>query len=108
MELLQVEQLLTRMFNEVLPNQRSAALELGKQLPHRQKGGRTKAVPDEAAGQEINRKISAFIADGLSVGDAQKRVATQEQISERTIRRIWQRPRRFKNSEIGGPTTQNR
>lgn len=85
----QLSRYLTEMMKVTLPGMREAGLDALKQLPRRRGGGRPKEIDEERA-ERICKKIAKHIENGLRTGDAQRRVAAQEGISERAVREAWQ------------------
>lgn len=85
----QLRDFLSDVLFEILPNVREGLLPAIKKLPHRRAGGRKKEVDNERA-YRIRINIAKLYESGVNIGDAQRRVAKQENLSERTVREVWQ------------------
>jgi hypothetical protein len=88
-EVPKAEKFLDALLKQILPAQRASAQNLVKALPPRRTGGPKSTIPSEAKCRQINKEISKLHADGVSLGTAQRRVATKWGKSLRTVQRIW-------------------
>jgi hypothetical protein len=86
----QIELQLQEILKNTLPNMRAGFIEVAKRLPHR-RGGRPRTAPKEGECRQICEEILGLIGKGYETGYAQRRVATNWDLSLRTTERIWHR-----------------
>jgi hypothetical protein len=72
----------------LLPNLRQILVPFAKKLPH-PPGGRPKKLSDPVKRRAIREEIGKLLASGVSLIDAQKRLASREAVGLSTIQRIW-------------------
>jgi hypothetical protein len=83
----------------LLPGMRKLFQESAKLLPHG-RGGRPTLIntPEERA--EICRRIGSLVTEaGLTIGQAQDRLAQQKGVRKRTIERIWRKRKEYAKSD---------
>jgi hypothetical protein len=72
----------------LLPAMRQALLPFARRLPH-PPGGRPRKLADPERREAIRMEIGVFLAKGVTLKDAQRRIADREQVSLGIVQQIW-------------------
>ena len=106
-----VEAFQHKMLYEIIPAIKARYAETARLIPPPPHGGRKKLVPSATECKDICDRITSLIAVGVSTGDAHQRVKDQinrkkskeEELSTRTIQRIWRGRKTAASSSVSEP-----
>ena len=92
----ELEKILT-VCRESLPNLRQNLLGTAKMGPRYRHGGRPKELPDPEQRRKVRDEIKSLRGPGTKLKDLFGRLAQKYQVSETTIKRIWEEKTEYKS-----------